>query len=241
MDFYGKLNDLDINEKSKNDYVTAADKASEAYLINELKKTYPDISVLAEESGHHDPQNTRYWIIDPLDGTRNFIHGLPFFSISLALYDTDQIKLGIIFDPIHNHFYSAEKGNGAFKDGKAMQVSKKTLDKAFLATGFPFHRKQVLDAYLHSFHDVFGYVGNIRRCGSAALDLAYVADGKFDGFWEIGLNKWDFAAGVLMVEEAGGVVSDFNNTADYFESGNIIAANKTLHNELYTIIHTHFK
>ncbi len=239
---FQQLEKHSIIEKTKNDFVSIADKESEAFLIRELKKHFPNINVLAEESGYnsHSAENTR-WIIDPLDGTRNFIQGIPYFAISIALERDGVLELGIVYDPVHNDMFSALRGQPAQRNGQSIYVSdRQNFGHAFLATGFPFRSKSYFQQYQSAFTETFQRVSNIRRCGAAALDMAYTAAGQFDGFWEIGLNVWDIAAGTLLIESAGGTVSDFWGGQHHLDSGHIVAGNTAIHHELKTITTTYF-
>jgi myo-inositol-1(or 4)-monophosphatase len=220
--------DLEIETKSKNDFVTEVDRQAEAAIIDTLLKAYPSHSILAEESGNSGEQKNHdyQWIIDPLDGTTNFLHGNPQFSVSIALKHKDKLEQAVIYDPLRDELYTASRGKGAFLNNRRIRVSKlMTLEGALLGTGFPFKMQKHLDTYLDTFKALFAYASDIRRPGSAALDLAYLAAGRLDGFWELGLQKWDMAAGVLLIQEAGGLVSDFSGGSEYMNTGNIVAGN----------------
>ncbi|MFN3234560.1 MAG: inositol monophosphatase family protein [Gammaproteobacteria bacterium] len=220
-----RIDEVEIRQKGTQDIVTAMDIAAEECIIDTIKKNYPDHSILAEESGslgNHEYQ----WIIDPIDGTRNFAHGFPHFCISIAVAHEGKIEHGLIYDPVRQEVFSSTRGRGAYFNNRRMRVSKIiTLENALLATGFP-HRDhpEKCEFYLNSL-GAFLPQCDVRRGGSAALDLAYVACGRLDGFWEHGLNIWDIAAGALMVVEAGGLVGDLNASENHLESGNIVAAN----------------
>jgi myo-inositol-1(or 4)-monophosphatase len=238
---FQQIEKLEIEEKSKNDFVTNVDKMSEELIISEIRKIDSKSSFHAEESGISFSENKNdYWLIDPLDGTKNFIQGIPYFCISIAYVKESKLTLGAIYDPVHDDFFHAEKGKGAFRNNEKLFCSNNVLEGAFLSTGFPFRNKEILTEYMELFQSIFEYAGNIRRCGSAALDLAYVAAGKFDGFWEYGLKPWDLAAGAIIAEESGAFVTDFLNKKNYLSTGNIVAANKKLHSELITLIERHF-
>ncbi len=219
--------DLEIETKSKNDFVTQVDRQAEAAIIDTLLKAYPSHSILAEESGNSGTAKKNQdfqWIIDPLDGTTNFLHGNPQFSVSIALKHKDKLEQAVIYDPLRDELYTASRGKGAFLNNRRIRVSGlMTLEGALLGTGFPFKMQQHLDTYLNTFKALFAYASDIRRPGSAALDLAYLAAGRLDGFWEIGLQKWDMAAGVLLIQEAGGLVSDFSGGSEYMNTGNLVA------------------
>jgi len=221
----GKLESLTIHSKDRNDFVTEVDQKAEQEIIAILRRAFPDHAILAEESGRSDG-NDFQWIIDPLDGTTNFLHGFPQFAVSIALRHKGRLEQGVIYDPMRQELFTATHGGGAMLDDRRIRVAKRdSLEGALLGTGFPFKSQQHLDAYLDMFRALFPRTAGIRRPGAAALDLAYVAAGRLDGFWEIGLSIWDMAAGVLLIQEAGGLSSDFVGGHDYLESGNIVAGN----------------
>lgn len=237
IQYRDRVDELDITEKMKNDFVTEVDKNAETIIIDTIHKAYPDHGILAEESGQHDGRDQFTWIIDPLDGTRNYVHGFPQFCISIAVKEKDQIQHGVVYDPILDEIYMASRGQGARLNDRRMRVSKRTnLDECLIATGFPFRKKDMLKPYLVGLEAVLTNAGGIRRAGSAALDLAYVAAGRLDGFWEFGLSPWDVAAGSLLITEAGGLVRDIDGSENYIESGNIIAANPKIMESLRTIL-----
>ncbi len=218
------LDTISIQTKSQNDFVSEIDHRAEQEIINVIRTAYPNHGILAEESGS-TPGDEYLWIIDPLDGTTNFINGFPHFAVSIALQHKGKLVQAVIFDPIRNELFTATRGSGAqFNNRRIRVTSRKDLDGALLGTGFPFKQQHNLDVYLQTFKALFPNTAGIRRAGSAALDLAYVAAGRLDGFWELGLNKWDMAAGILLIQEAGGLISDFTGNDDYFESGNIVCA-----------------
>jgi len=233
------IGSLTINDKGYNDFVTEVDLASEKEIIRVLKASYPDHAFLGEESGlTHQADNI--WIIDPLDGTTNFLHGFPQYCISIALEQKGEITQAVIYDPNRNDLFTATKGQGAYLNQRRMRVSNKSkLKESILGTGFPFRDFQHLPVYLKIFEEVVRGTSGVRRPGSAALDLAYVAAGWFDGFFEINLSKWDIAAGGLLVTEAGGIVSDFSEKDGWLESGNIVAANPKIYEPLIKIIQSH--
>jgi myo-inositol-1(or 4)-monophosphatase len=233
------IGSLTVNDKSYNDFVTEVDLASEKEIIRVLKASYPDHAFLGEETGlSHQADNI--WIIDPLDGTTNFLHGFPQYCISIALEEKGEITQAVIYDPNRNDLFTATKGQGAYLNQRRMRVSNKSkLKESILGTGFPFRDFQHLPVYLKIFEEVVRGTSGVRRPGSAALDLAYVAAGWFDGFFEINLSKWDIAAGGLLVTEAGGIVSDFSEKDRWLESGNIVATNPKIHDPLIKIIQSH--
>jgi myo-inositol-1(or 4)-monophosphatase len=238
---FGKIKSEDIREKDRNDFLTFVDTQAEKIIIDTLLQSFPQHSILAEESGWRKKKSDYDWIIDPLDGTKNYISGVPHFSISIALRQNNHIKLGVILDPIRDELFTTERGKGAFLNGNKIQVSKRDhLEKCLLGTGFPFKLKERLPSYVRCFQDVFQHSSGIRRMGSAATDLAYVAAGRFDGFWELGLSPWDMAAGSLMIEEAGGQLSDFWGEDSYIGSGYIIATNGYIHQDMVRIIERYF-
>ncbi len=229
MRHFGTIEAAQIDNKQAFDFVTYVDKKSETVLIDHLGAAFPDHAFYAEESQRARAGGYR-WIIDPLDGTTNYIHGVANFSISVALEHERQIILGIVFDPCRDELFSAVKGGGAFLNGRAIRVSAVNHPAlSLLGTGFPFKNKQHLDSYLASFSALFQQVSGIRRLGSAALDLAYVACGRFEGFWELGLSPWDVAAGALLVVEAGGMMSDFAGGDQEVWNGHVVASNGLLH------------
>ncbi len=227
---------LTISKKSKNDFVSEVDRMAETEIINIIKSAYPEHSILAEESGKHKG-NDYLWVIDPLDGTTNFLHGYPQYAVSIALKNKGKIEVGVIYDPLRDELFTAERGGGAMLNNRRIRVSKQVnLNTALLGTGFPFKFPQHLDAYLSMFKSLTLDTAGIRRGGSAALDLAYLAAGRLDGFWEIGLKEWDMAAGILLVKEAGGVASDFSFNDQYLKSGNVVVGNPKMHQAIYKAI-----
>lgn len=230
------INSLTINTKRVNDFVTEVDVSAEKIIIETLRDVYPNHSFLGEESGlSHDSDNL--WIIDPLDGTTNFLHRFPQYCISIALQQKGEITQAVIFDPNRNDLFTATKGAGAYLNDRRIRVSNVAKFKnALICTGIPFRDFKFLDIYMSMLKDVIINASNVRRPGSAALDLAYVAAGWCDGFWEIGLSKWDIAAGSLIVQEAGGIVSDFKGDANWFETGNILCSNPKIFDTFQKII-----
>ncbi len=229
LDHVGQLN---VSTKGRNDFVSEVDHLAEAEIVRTIRKAYPAHGILAEESGHRHGDEY-LWIIDPLDGTTNFLHGFPQFAVSIALLRKGRLDQGVVYDPLRNEIFSASRGTGAFLNDKRIRVSgAKTLEGALLGTGFPFKSQERLDLYLRTFASLLRQTAGIRRAGSAALDLAYVAAGRLDGFWELGLSCWDMAAGALLVQEAGGLVSDFEGGDDYLECGDIVAGSPRVHQAL---------
>ena len=235
-----KLDRIKIEVKAQNDFVTQVDRKAEEVIIEAIHKAYPSHGILAEESGKHNEDSEYTWIIDPLDGTTNFLHGFPQYAVSIGLHYKGRMEVAVVFDPIKNEFFSAARGDGAQLNGKRMRVTDhKGIRGSLLGTGFPFKHPQHLETYLDTFKAVHPQAAGIRRAGSAALDLAYVAAGRLDGFWEIGLSPWDMAAGVLLVREAGGIVTDFSGEGHYLQTGNIVAAASKVYPALYEAIKPH--
>jgi myo-inositol-1(or 4)-monophosphatase len=233
IDNLGRISKKDINLKQKSDFVTRVDKESEMIIIKTVKENFPDHLFLAEESFKEAETEEYRWIIDPLDGTTNYIHQYPVFSISIALEYRREIILGVVYDPLRGDLFTAEKGEGSFLNKHPIRVSKiSSLKDSLVTTGFPFRSKEFIEIYLKLFKSVFHKVSDLRRAGSAALDLAYLACGRCEGFFEIGLSPWDIAAGAILIKEAGGVVTDFGGGNDYLSTGNIVAGNPAVHEKL---------
>ncbi|ASG65148.1 inositol-1-monophosphatase [Idiomarina piscisalsi] len=218
-------NPVEAESKGLNDWVTDMDKAAEQAIINTIKKSYPDHGIIAEESGTQaGTENDFQWVIDPLDGTTNYMRGIPHFCISIALLHKGSVQQAVVYDPIREELFTASRGAGAQLNGRRLRISPKVeLKGAILSTGFPFKMKSRLPEYLEMFNKLFEHCADVRRAGAAALDLAYVAAGRHDAFWEMGLKPWDILAGELLVREAGGIVSDFQGGHNYVQSGNIAA------------------
>lgn len=227
-----------IEKKQRNDFVTEIDRAAEAEIVNTLRRSYADHSFLCEESGLIGDENAEYqWIIDPLDGTTNFIHGLPHFSVSIALMQNKRLFQAVIYDPMRQELFTAGKGEGAFLDSKRLRVTNTNhLEDALLSTGFPYRDGQDLDFYQRTTRHYTERSGGIRRLGSAALDLAYVAAGRIDGCWLTGLQSWDVAAGGLIVREAGGLLNDFDGGDDWMSKGEVIAASPRVHHQMLEVM-----
>ncbi len=235
---HDRLDELAIEEKSKNDYVSNIDKECEEIIIDALHTAYPEHGIIGEESGQAYQHDEFNWIIDPLDGTSNFLHGIPHFSISIALKKGRHIEHGVVVNPLQNEEFVASRGKGAQLNGKRIRVANQPrLDGTFIASGLPPALLQTrLEPYLAMFGDCMGACGGMRRSGSAALDLAYVAAGRLDAFWEPGLKAWDMAAGIVLVREAGGFVGDFRGGDTMLEDGHIIAANPKLFKALVQLL-----
>ncbi|MBK8016722.1 MAG: inositol monophosphatase [Betaproteobacteria bacterium] len=233
------LDTLTVRHKSLNDLVSEVDRASEDAIIETLKSAYPDHAILAEESGAAG-DSEYVWIIDPLDGTTNFLHGFPVYCVSIALAHKGVLTHGVVYDPTRNDLFTASRGRGAFLNERRIRVSRrdKLLD-CLLATGFPFRMFDHTDAYVAMLKEFMPKSAGIRRPGAAALDLANVAAGRMDGFWEIGLSPWDMAAGALLVQEAGGLVGDLEGNEHFLETGHIVAANPRIFTQMLQVIEPH--
>lgn len=240
-----RLDLIAIDEKGANDFVTEVDRAAEQAIFNVLRKAYPNHGFLGEESGLIEGQGDGadyLWVVDPLDGTTNFIHGVPHFSVSIACKYRGRIEHAVVLDPVRQEEFTASRGRGAALNGRRLRVStRKSLEGALIGTGFPYRSSNMdyLDNYLGMFRTLSTQTAGIRRAGSAALDLAYVATGRFDAFWEMGLSEWDMAAGALLIQEAGGLVSDFNGGHDYLEKGHVVAGNTKCFKALLTTLQPH--
>ncbi|UFH50079.1 inositol monophosphatase family protein [Pseudomonas sp. KNUC1026] len=240
-----RLDTLKVDEKGAKDYVSEVDRAAERVIVDALRKAYPTHGILGEESGLHagSGEGAEYlWVIDPLDGTTNFVRGVPHFAVSIACKYRGRLEHAVVLDPVRQEEFTASRGHGAQVNGRRMRVSSRTsLEGALLGTGFPFRDNQMdhLDNYLGMFRSLVGQTAGIRRAGAASLDLAYVAAGRFDAFWESGLSEWDMAAGALLIQEAGGLVSDFTGGHDFLEKGHIVAGNIKCFKAVLTAIQPH--
>ena len=233
-----------ISQKQVNDFVTEVDHASEQAIIENLLTAYPDHGILAEESGsqHGNPNADHIWIIDPLDGTTNFIHGFPVYCVSIALQVRGKLEQAVVYDPTRNDLFTATKGRGAFMNERRIRVSKRVrLDECLLSTGFPFRPEDDFDKYLRLMGDMMQRTAGLRRPGAAALDLAYVAAGFTDGFFEIGLQAWDMAAGALLVTEAGGLVGNFTGESNYIDQKECMAANPRIYAQMVPLLQKYSK
>jgi len=244
-----RLHQLEVRRKDANDFVTEVDLRAEAEIIETIRTTFPDHGILAEESGRTDSKNGLknaagddefVWIIDPLDGTTNFIHGFPQFAVSIGLKKRGVMECGVIYDPLRQELFTAARGDGAKLDDRRIRVTKQTtLEGSLIGTGFPYRANMKwLDAYMGMFKDITQQAAGLRRAGSAALDLAYVAAGRMDGFWELGLAPWDTAAGMLMITEAGGLVSDLTG-GEYQHQGHIVVGAPKVHAALLDVLAPH--
>lgn len=241
---FDEISHLQVEHKGKNDFVTEVDRASEKIIIETLKKSYPDHNIIGEESGtiSGDPDCPYQWIIDPLDGTTNFVFGVPHFAISIACLHDGKIAHAVIYDPIKKEEFTASRGRGAQLNGKRIRVSNRAyLKNALIATGFPYKTNQesLLDNYLGMLKSISLEAAGIRRAGAASLDLAYIAAGRYDGFWEFDLQPWDIAAGELIIQEAGGLSSDFTGNHNQLKSGHIVAGNPKIFKAILQKIQPH--
>jgi myo-inositol-1(or 4)-monophosphatase len=238
---FERLDRLTVNTKRNKDFVSDADIEAETEIIRTLRKVYPNHAILAEESGAQaGADEDCQWIIDPLDGTTNFLHGLPHFAVSIAFRERGRLEVGVVYDPIRQEMFATSRGSGAHLNDRRIRVRPvASLEAALLGTGFPIRHPPHIPAYLNMFGSLFGRVAELRRAGSAALDLAYVASGRLDGFWELGLNAWDMAAGALLVQEAGGLVGDFGGGNEYLKTGNVVAGNPKIFKALLQAIQPH--
>ena len=223
--YLDRIDSIGVSEKGRNDFVTEVDKEAEYAIIDAIRRVYPSHGILGEETGHHSGDEYQ-WVIDPLDGTTNYLHGFPQFSVSIALRHKQRLEQGVVFDPLRQELFTASRGKGARLDDRRIRVTtRRSLDGALLGTGFPFRELADLEHYLDTLRALIPRTAGVRRAGSAALNLAYVAAGRLDGFWEFGLAKWDMAAGVLLIQESGGMVSGPGGEPDFMSTGDIVAGN----------------
>ena len=235
---FGEIENLQVSTKGPGDFVSSADKRTEKILIDELQKAHPDYGIVSEEAGIINKSNkVNRWIIDPIDGTMNFLNGIPQFAISIGYEENNEIKCGVIFNPIMNEMFCAEKGNGAYLNNSRIRVSnKKNFNDALIVTGGPKGISKIKDKIFSEYVNVSKNVSNVRKLGSAALDMAYVACGRFDGYWQRELNYWDVAAGIIIIKEAGGFVDFFEEDTKYPLKKNVLATNSNIHKELGDLI-----
>jgi len=237
LDHLDRTNRFLVNQKQKFDFATEVDAKSEEIIIITIKEQCPGHAIFSEESVKEPATGGYRWIIDPLDGTTNYIHNYPAFAVSIALEYDGEIILGLVYDPIRDELFCGERGIGAYLNEKPIHVSSIfNMKDCLLATGFPVRCHQYLNQYLTSFKRIFMQVSGIRRAGAAALDLAYVACGRCDGFWEVRLSPWDIAAGSLLVQEAGGIISDFRGTDQHIWTGSVVAGNKAIYREILKVV-----
>jgi len=232
-----RLDSIKVTSKGRNDFVSEVDRQAEADIIETIRRSYPEHAFLAEESGRQGDSEF-LWIIDPLDGTTNYLHGFPVFAVSIAVAHRDRLEHAVIYDPMRQELFTATRGVGAQLDGRKIRVSsQRNLESALIGTGFPFRGKETwLDSYMPMLKAVIASTAGVRRPGAASLDLAYVAAGRLDGFWELGLQPWDMAAGSLLVQEAGGIVTSLSGNDDYVETGQILTGNSRIHDALSAIL-----
>tara|TARA_B100000242_G_scaffold257611_1_gene201539 strand:- start:262 stop:1062 length:801 start_codon:yes stop_codon:yes gene_type:complete len=235
---FGEIENLQVSTKGPGDFVSSADKRTEKILIEELQKAHPHYGIITEEKGIINKSNIKNrWIIDPIDGTMNFLNGIPQFAISIGYEEDGEVKCGVIFNPIMNEIFSAEKGNGAFLNNQRIRVSnQKKIKNALLVTGGPKRASKIKNKIYAEYINVSNNVANVRKFGSAALDMAYVACGRFDGYWQRELNYWDIAAGIIILKEAGGIVDFFGEEINSSLKKNILATNSNIHEKLKELI-----
>lgn len=228
---FGEVENLQVSVKGPGEFVSAADRKAEDTLIAELSKARPGYPFLTEETGEVAGRDKSHrWIIDPLDGTTNFLHGIPIFAISVALERDGELVAGVVFNPVSNELFVAERGQGAFLNDRRLRVAQRAkLDDAVIATGIPHRGRPHHDEFSLELPYLMKRVAGVRRCGAAALDLAWLAAGRFDGFWERGLAAWDMAAGIILIEEAGGIVSDLDGGRESLAKGSVVAGNPNIH------------
>ncbi len=235
---FGEIDNLQVSRKGTGDFVSAADRKAEKVIVRELSKARPKYGFLLEESGVIVGSDTsNRWIVDPLDGTTNLLHGIAHFSVSIALERDGELAAGIVYEPVNDQMFWAENGQGAYLNGRRIRVSgRRALDESLFATDIPYAGKKNHARYLAQLRDVMAVAAGVRRFGSAALDLAYVAAGRYEGFWEMGLHPWDIAAGIVLVREAGGFASDFEGRDRMLQTGEIVAANDHAHAALLKML-----
>lgn len=242
QDRLGRLDASAIDEKTANDFVTSVDLAAESAIIHHIHKHYPDHRILGEESGQSQSSSDYEWIIDPLDGTTNFVKNIPFYAVSIGIRHREQMIAGVVYNPPSDELFSARYQHGAFLNDIPIKIGNTDdFSRAFLATGFPHHAKAYLSPFMTAFTKIFDDAAGVRRLGAAALDLCYTACGRFDGFWELGLHAWDIAAGSLIIQEAGGVITDFQGEDNHLENGFVIAGNSLIHQHLIKTLSIYFE
>jgi len=235
----GQLDKVKVTQKNRNELVSEIDVLAEKTIIEELDRAHPDFNILGEECGDLGRDSDFCWVIDPIDGTHNFLHGHPHCAISIALKEKGEAVVAVVYDPLRNELFTARKGNGAQLDGRRIRVSANSkLSQSLLCTGFPYRDQQDTKPWIKTFALVLPRAQGIHRTGSSVLDFAYVAAGRYDGFWEFGLREWDIAAGALLVKEAGGLVTDISGGTDLSKSGNVVAGNPKIHEKLNHLVST---
>lgn len=231
--YSNQVETISVESKNRNDFVTEIDREAEKEIIHKLRRAYPEHSFLAEESGKSGADDKYQWIIDPLDGTTNYLYGIPHYAISIALKVDGKLDQAVVYDPLKEELFTASKGGGAHLNNHRIRASsRRGMTNALLGTGIPFREDQDIEQWLKELEKIRPDTAGIRRLGVASLDLAYVACGRLDGFWESGLKTWDFAAGALLIQEAGGLISDFSDRQRFWQSGNLVAGNPKVHAEM---------
>lgn len=237
---YNRADQLTVTTKQASDFVSEVDRQAEAIILDRIHTAYPDHAILAEESGEFGSPGGMQWIIDPLDGTTNFLHQFPQFAVSIACRDRTELEVAVVYDPFSQELFTASRGAGTQLDGRRVRVSRTSkLERSLIGTGLPFRKEEKIDKFLPQLREVMLHTAGVRRPGAAALDLAYLAAGRLDGFWELGLKPWDMAAGMLLVKEAGGTVTELNGGKDALETGDILAGNLKIHGELERLLKPH--
>ncbi len=237
MRHYNQADQLSVTTKQASDFVSEVDRQAEQMIIDKIRTAYPEHAILAEESGEHGETGGMQWIIDPLDGTTNYLHRFPQFAVSIACRDQKDLEIAVVYDPFSQELFTASKGAGAHLDGRRIRVSRTNkLERSLIGTGLPFRKEEKIDRFLPMLREVMLRTAGVRRPGAASLDLAYLAAGRLDGFWELGLKPWDMAAGILLIREAGGTVTELGGGKHPMESGNILAGNLKIHHELDKIL-----
>ncbi len=237
--YSNRVDSLTINNKSRNDFVSEVDKMAEEAILKVITRHYPEHSILAEESGTTTNNDDFQWIIDPLDGTTNYLYGIPQYAVSIALKVSGKLEVAVVYDPVKEELFTATRGNGAKLNDRRIRVSGRfDMHNALLATGIPFRDNQELEPWIDTLRILIPDTAGIRRPGAASLDLAYIAAGRFDGFWEFGLNPWDFAAGLLLIQEAGGLVGDLQGEKGYWKSGDILCGTPKVYKAMLQRLNT---
>ncbi|GIX22672.1 MAG: inositol monophosphatase [Gammaproteobacteria bacterium] len=231
-----RLDTLTVSAKQARDFVSEVDQAAEAEIVRVIRRAYPDHAILGEETGRHGEAEVE-WVVDPLDGTTNYLHGFPQFAVSIAVRRRGRLEVGVVYHPVLQELFVAVRGSGATLNDRRIRVSRRThLEEALIGTGLPYLPHHDFDGYLKALREVMRHTAGVRRAGAAALDLAYVAAGRLDGFWEYGLKAWDIAAGVLLIQEAGGLVSDPAGADGYMDSGDVVCGNPKIQPQLLELI-----
>lgn len=234
---------IEVQKKSATQLVSEVDLMANEAILTQIKKHYPEHHIISEESTHANKSDSEYtWIIDPLDGTKNFLHGIPYYCVSIAIKCHDELEYAIVLDPVKQDLFTAIRGSGTKLNDTRLRVSNtRRLDQSLLSTGMPFREPNEIKPWLKSYAALLPRTSGILRTGASALDLAYLAAGRYDGLWHFGLKPWDMAAGILLIKEAGGLVSDVNGQSNYFESGEIVCGNPSIHGKLQQLVHSHIQ